>query len=148
MTCRSMRCLVLVAALATVMFPGAGHAGCAGPEVTAAVAGGSADITGQNWVDGCQDACSCSAGCSGQSCDCGPPTQPIPKVTVRVLDAAGGVLVDSTIPAADGAFRITLTWKDPGRAAVVEASGGGLTVTQELVVASSGIDTAATPSSR
>ena len=145
MTARWHPILVLLAAVALTLTPTAASGGCAGPYVTAVAEHENLIATGGGWATGCQDTCSCTLGCSGESCDCGPDPVPIEQVTLQLVDAEGAVLLERTVQTTDGGFTVSLPTV-PGAFQLL-AGGGGVGAAHLLAAPTSAPTSAPTPRS-
>lgn len=117
-----IRFAVLLVTLAAALFPawaspGPAQASCVGPMLeveprTAFVRGEPVSVTGGPYMDGCNDTGSCTAFLGCQSCDYGPPAQPLKDVSLELrqrgrtwelatsdADADGSVTWSVTLPA-------------------------------------------------
>jgi hypothetical protein len=92
------------------------------PQPPVLVAGSTITVTGQYFMDDCNDTCTCSGGCTG--CDCGTPADPWERIDL-VLVAGGTRTVLATADAGGEDFSATWTGQVPASAptgpAVLEA---------------------------
>ena len=134
MTTRLLTRAALLGALLLVLSPlgpttGAASASCAGPQLDLEpdqVLGPGIEVTGEWFLDGCQDTGSCSglAGCT--HCTYGPEPRPLTDVPLRLRQDGRTWLLDRTD--ADDAGRVAFTVTLPpgaraGRAVLTTAYG-------------------------
>lgn len=124
--------LLLGLAVAPVPQPPAA-ASCVGPSIDVAEGqvfkrGATLTVTGEVFVDGCQDFGSCSVGgaCQDQSCDYGPEPKPMEDVTLRLVQDGGRWNLGTTDAGESGDDEGRVSWTfevpadaRPGRAQLV-----------------------------